>query len=103
MADGYEHTLKIASKNMILPAYVFTMPARKNARPGAGTMTDAETGETLLVNTGSKKVRLEYEKYYQAKLKYFQETFNRCGAGVVSTRTDESYVTKLLGYFKARA
>jgi len=66
-------------------------------------MADSETGETLLVNTGSKKVRHEYEKYYRDKIKYFQETFSRCGAGSLSTRTDESYVTKLLGYFKSRA
>lgn len=104
MADGYEHTLKIASKKHDITG-VRVYDAREEKMPNLGLvqMTDAETGETLLVNTGSKKVRLEYEKYYQAKLKYFQETFNRCGAGVVSTRTDESYVTKLLGYFKARA
>jgi hypothetical protein len=66
-------------------------------------MQDAETGEMQLVNTGSKSVRLEYEKYYQQKIKYFKETFSKCGSGTVNTRVDESYVTKLLGYFKSRA
>jgi hypothetical protein len=65
-------------------------------------MADAETGETTLVNTGSKAVRMQYAKYYREKVQYFKETFSRCGAGTVSTRVDESYVTKLLGYFKAR-
>ena len=69
---------------------------------GLVNMTDAETGQTLLVNTGSKQVRLEYEKYYKDRVKYFTEIFSRCGAGTVSTRVDESYVTKLLGYFKSR-
>jgi hypothetical protein len=33
---------------------------------------------------------------------YFKETFSKSGSGVVNTRVDESYVTKLLGYFKSR-
>ena len=31
-----------------------------------------------------------------------KETFRKSGSGVVNTRVDESYVTKLLGYFKSR-
>ncbi|MFB0911368.1 MAG: DUF58 domain-containing protein, partial [Flavobacterium sp.] len=33
---------------------------------------------------------------------YFKETFSKSGSGVVNTRVDESYVTKLLSYFKSR-
>jgi uncharacterized protein (DUF58 family) len=104
MSADYEHTLKIAAKKHDITG-VRVFDAREEKMPDLGMvqMADAETGETLLVNTGSKKVRLEYEKYYQDKVKYFKETFSRCGAGAVSTRTDESYVTKLLGYFKSRA
>jgi uncharacterized protein (DUF58 family) len=104
MAADYEHTLKIAAKRHDITG-VRVYDAREENIPNLGLvqMADSETGETLLVNTGSKKVRLEYEKYYWDKIKYFQETFSRCGAGSLSTRTDESYVTKLLGYFKSRA
>ena len=63
---------------------------------------DAETGETLLVDTTSKKVRMDYEKYYRENVNYFKDIFSKCGAGTISSRVDESYVTKLLGYFKAR-
>ena len=69
---------------------------------GMVSMLDAETGHTELINTGSKSVRLNYEKYYQDKVRYFKETFSKSGSGVVNTRVDESYVTKLLGYFKSR-
>ncbi|QEE48854.1 DUF58 domain-containing protein [Flavobacterium alkalisoli] len=103
MAADYEHTLKIAAKKHDITG-VRVYDPREEQMPNLGlvNMTDAETGQTLLVNTGSKQVRLEYEKYYQDKVKYFKETFSRCGAGTVSTRVDESYVTKLLGYFKSR-
>ena len=69
---------------------------------GMVPMLDAETGETQLVNTGSKAIRMEYEKEYQSKVDYFIETFRKSGSGVVNTRVDESYVTKLLSYFKSR-
>ena len=101
--DNYEHTLKIAGKKHDLTG-IRVYDAREEKMPNIGmvNMLDAETGETLLVNTGSKAVRLEYEKYYQEKMKFFKETFIRCGSGTVNTRVDESYVTKLLGYFKSR-
>jgi hypothetical protein len=66
------------------------------------SMLDAETGKTQLINTGSKTIRTNYEKHYHSKVNYFKETFSKSGAGVVNTRVDESYVTKLLGYFKSR-
>jgi uncharacterized protein (DUF58 family) len=104
MSADFEHTLKIAAKKHdITGVRVYDPREEKMPDIGLVNMADAETGETLLVNTGSKSVRLQYEKYYQERVKYFKETFSRCGAGSLSTRVDESYVTKLLGYFKARA
>lgn len=104
MAADFEHTLKIASKKHDITG-VRVYDKREETMPDLGivNMADAETGESLLVNTGSKSVRVQYEKYYHERVQYFRETFSRCGAGSLSTRTDESYVTKLLGYFKARA
>lgn len=104
MSPDFEHTLKIAAKRHDITG-VRVYDPREEQMPNIGlvNMTDAETGQTMLVNTGAKSVRLQYEKYYQERVKYFKETFSRCGAGAVNTRVDESYVTKLLGYFKARA
>jgi hypothetical protein len=69
---------------------------------GMVPMLDAETGAIELINTGSKQLRLQYEKQYHEKVDYFKETFSKSGSGVVHTRVDESYVTKLLSYFKSR-
>lgn len=99
----YEHTLKIASKKHdITGVRVYDIREEQMPNIGLVNMLDAETGQSMLVNTGSKSVRQQYGNYYQDRLKYFKETFSRCGAGTVSTRVDESYVTKLLGYFKSR-
>lgn len=103
MSDEYEHTLKIASKKHdITGIRVFDIREEKLPNLGVVPMLDAETGETQLVNTGSKVIRMEYEKEYQSKVDYFIETFRKSGSGVVNTRVDESYVTKLLSYFKSR-
>ncbi|MBL0014615.1 MAG: DUF58 domain-containing protein [Flavobacterium sp.] len=103
MSDEYEQTLKIASrKHDITGIRVYDIREEKMPNIGMVSMQDAETGAVQWVNTGSKSVRLNYEKYYQDKINYFKETFSKSGSGVVNTRVDESYVTKLLGYFKSR-
>ncbi len=101
--DNYEQTLKIAGKKHDLTGIrVYDIREEKLPNIGMVPMIDAESGEKMLINTNSKSVRIAYEKNYHEKLKFFKETFSRCGSGTVNTRVDESYVTKLLGYFKAR-
>ena len=103
MTKDYEHTLKIASKRHDVTG-IRVFDQREESIPNIGivNMLDAETGETLLVDTTSNKVRMDYEKYYRENVNYFKDIFSKCGAGTISSRVDESYVTKLLGYFKAR-
>jgi uncharacterized protein (DUF58 family) len=101
--DNYEHTLKIAGKKHdITGIRVYDIREEKMPNVGMVNMLDAESGETLLVNTSSKSVRMSYEKYYREKVDFFKDTFSKCGSGTVNTRVDESYVTKLLSYFKSR-
>ena len=103
MSESYEHTLKIASKKHdITGVRVYDMREEQIPNLGMVTMLDAENGKIQLVDTSSKTVRLSYEKHYQEKLNYFKDTFRKSGAGIVNTRVDENYVTKLLGYFKSR-
>ena len=103
MSEDYEQTLKIASKKHDLTGVrVYDIREEKIPNLGMVTMLDAETGKTQLVDTGSKTVRMNYEKHYQERVNYFKDSFRKSGAGIVNTRVDENYVTKLLGYFKSR-
>ncbi|RXM48448.1 DUF58 domain-containing protein [Flavobacterium sp. YO12] len=103
MSENYEQTLKIASKKHdITGVRVYDLREEKIPNLGMVTMLDAETGKIQLVDTGSKTVRINYEKHYLERVNYFKEIFSKSGAGVVNTRVDENYVTKLLGYFKSR-
>ena len=103
MSEDYEQTLKIAAKKHdITGIRVYDIREEKMPNIGMVPMQDAETGITQLIDTSSKTVRFNYEKHYNERLSYFKETFSKSGSGVVNTRVDESYVTKLLGYFKSR-
>jgi uncharacterized protein (DUF58 family) len=103
MSKDYEHTLKIASKKHDVTG-IRVFDKREESLPNLGlvNMLDAESGKTMLVDTSSKKLRQNYEINYRTNVNYFTSVFSKCGAGAVSSRVDESYVTKLLGYFKAR-
>ena len=103
ITEGYEQTLKIAAnKHDITGIRIYDQ--REEAIPNLGMVQieDEETGELRLINTSSKKIRRNYESYYQERVDYYEETFKRSGSGVINVRTDESYVKKLLGYFKRR-
>ena len=103
MTTSYEHTLKIAAKRHDVTG-IRVFDAREERLPNIGivNLLDAETGETLVVDTNSKAVRQNYEKYHLENVSYFKDIFSKCGAGTLSSRVDESFVTKLLSYFKAR-
>ncbi len=103
VADDYQQTLKIVGgKHDVTGIRVYDRREEEIPNLGMVQMEDEETGELLLVNTGSKKIRSNYSKYYRERVDYFRDSFNRSGAGSLSSRVDESYVKKLLGYFKRR-
>ncbi|MDY8138760.1 DUF58 domain-containing protein [Aquimarina sp. 2201CG5-10] len=103
IADDYQQTLKIVGgKHDVTGIRVFDRREEEIPNLGMVQMEDEETGELLLVNTGSRKTRDNYSKYYQERTTYFKDSFTRSGAGSLSSRVDESYVKKLLGYFKRR-
>ena len=103
IADGYRDTMKIAAKRHDITG-IRIYDEREEEIPSLGVvqMEDEETGELLLVNTTSKTVRANYSAYYKERVTYYKESFTRSGAGVIDVRTNESYVKKLLGYFKRR-
>jgi len=103
IADTYKQNLKIAAgRHDITGIRVYDQHEEAIPNIGMVQMEDEETGELLLVNTTSKKVRQNYSRFYNEKVDYFKDTFKKSGAGTIDCRVDESYVKKLLGYFKRR-
>lgn len=103
ISEGYRDTLKIvARKHDVTGIRIYDRREEEIPNLGMVQMQDEETGELLLVNTGSKSVRRNYNKFYKERVEEFNDSFLKSGAGVLSCRVDESYVKKLLGYFKRR-
>ncbi|MDB3997749.1 DUF58 domain-containing protein [Flavobacteriaceae bacterium] len=103
MDNGYEKTLRITAKKHDLTGIrVYDPVETKLPKLGIVPMRDAETGAIRWINTHSRKITLQYEKHYKESTAQFQELFQKNGAGTLSCSVEESYVKKLLGYFKAR-
>ena len=103
MDSGYEKTLRIAAKKHDLTGIRIYDPIEARL-PNLGIvpMLDSETGNVKWISTFSKKIRKSYQAHYNQNVNAYEELFSKNGAGHISSSVEESYVKKLLGYFKAR-
>ena len=103
MDDDYERSLKIAgNRHDITGVKVYDKHDEEIPNLGMVPMLDAETGKVNLINTGSKTVRRNYKANALRLDDYFKTSFQKSGSGTINTRVDESYVRKLLSYFKSK-
>ena len=103
ISEDYKQNLKIAAKKHdITGIRVYDKHEESIPNLGVVQMQDQETGLLQLINTSSKTTRDNYSAYYNEKVAFYKDTFAKSGAGAINCRTDESYVKKLLGYFKRR-
>ena len=103
ISDNYEKNLKIASnKHDLTGIRVYDKMEESIPNLGIVPMYDQETMQIELVDTSSKSLRDTYQSYNDKNEKKFNQLFAKNGAGTIKCRTDESYVKKLLNYFKNR-
>lgn len=103
ISPSYEQTLKISSKKHDITG-IRLYDDREKEMPNVGLITvfDAETQEEMIVNTGDAAVRKNYELAFLEAEHHFLKIFQKCGAGTINIRVEDSYVKKLLSYFKSR-
>ena len=102
--NEFDKTLKLAAKKYDLTGIrIFDTMETKIPKLGMVPMIDAESNELVWVDTSSRKIRENYLSNYNLSIKKFESLFNKNGAGIINCMVDESYVKKLLGYFKHRA
>ena len=103
ISSDYEKSLKIISKKHDLTG-IKVYDKFEEAIPNLGLvqMFDQETEEIKMIDTSSKSLRNNYKKEMSLNFKKFNDLFTKNGAGTISCRTDESYIKKLLNYFKNR-
>ncbi|WP_010254129.1 DUF58 domain-containing protein [Myroides injenensis] len=103
ITPNYEQTLKISAKRHDITG-IRVYDKREKELPNVGLINvfDAETREELIINTSDSVVRNNYDKFFRKKEVQYLKMFQKCGAGTIDIEVGESYVKKLLGYFKSR-
>ncbi|MDZ7774065.1 MAG: DUF58 domain-containing protein [Balneolaceae bacterium] len=69
---------------------------------GIVPMHDAETGEEVLVDTSSKKVREAYRKRRKVRKAELRDLFMRMKIDCIELQTNQSYVRPLMNFFRRR-
>jgi uncharacterized protein (DUF58 family) len=102
-AEGFEKPMRIVSKRHDLVAVPIVDP-REVRLPNVGLieLEDAETGETILVDTSSAAVRKRYERLGRERSEQFRELFASMGVDNIEVATDRDYIPKLVSFFRAR-
>jgi uncharacterized protein (DUF58 family) len=103
-AKGFEKALKAARRRQDLVAVTLTDP-RETSLAGAGMLAleDPETGDTVVVNSSSKRFRSWYEEQARAQHIQRKRVFRASGVDAIDVWTDTSYVDPLVRFFSARA
>lgn len=104
MTKEYETALSIASRRHdIVGMHIYD--ERETSMPNIGMLrsVDPETGELVFLDTSSRKVRAQYQEWYDSNFEYYNSTFNRYRSDHLSIATGEDYVKKLLKFFKRRS
>ena len=103
LEQGYEKQLTVLSKKHDLIAVSITDP-REIALPDVGLieLEDAETGELILIDTGSRKIRQNYETMGMERKDTLKKLFRSMNVDHIEIMTDKDYVVDLVRFFKTR-
>lgn len=100
---GYEQQLRLSSKQHSLITMTF-QDRRETELPNVGliTLQDAETAESVTVDTRSAKARQLYAELSRQAEAARQQVFRASQVDNITIRTDEPYVKPLLRFFRQR-
>ena len=101
--DNYDRQMKITNRKHDL-VNIFINDKLEDELPDLGLvpLKDAETGQEVLVDTSSKKVRQEYQKKREVAKKKLRDHFLRMKIDTVELETNESYIRPLMTFFRRR-
>ncbi len=104
LAEDFKRSLQIANKKHDVIAISITDP-REVALPDAGMieLEDAETGETIVIDTTSAQVRNDFHLKATDQQQRLKNLFQSIGIDHINIFTDQSYVQPINKFFKMRA
>ena len=104
LSKDYSAALRIANKKHDIVGIHIVDP-RELELPDVGyiELEDAETGESLLVNSFSRRVRQFFGKRASDAMAQKEKLFRSMNVDSIVIRTDESYFEPLIRFFRMRA
>jgi hypothetical protein len=102
-ADDYEKTLKLARQKHDIIAISIIDP-REQILPDVGlvALKDAESGETLIVDTHDADMVNKLESRILAEQNERKRFFNSIGIDIINIHTDQPLIEPIIRYFKLR-
>jgi|ERR1035437_504335 uncharacterized protein (DUF58 family) len=101
--ENFQDALKVANKKHDMVALqIYDKREAELPKVGLIHFKDAETDEMRMIDTSNRKTRENYEKWWESKQEYIDNTFTRCGIDSTMIRTDQDYVPPLMKLFKKR-
>ena len=102
--SNFMQSLQIANrKHDVVAIQVYDQRAKELPDVGLMKVVDAETGHEQYVDTGSKKLRESYRKYWMNRQSELSEIFNKSNVDNISIATNDDFVKALLLLFKQRS
>ena len=103
MGSGFEAAASIAARKHDFIAVSIT-DEREQALSDSGVITfeDAETGDIILVDTSSRRLRRRYWDYMDSRSRELSRFFKRNGIDQIPLMTGRSYDNQLVRFFKSR-
>lgn len=101
--DGFEKSLRVLGRRHDVIA-VFISDSRESRLPGIGLieLEDAETGETVLIDTGNREVRERYENLSIQRYRVLSELFRSAGIDRIGIETGRAYIRDMMEFFRNR-
>lgn len=100
----FQHQMTISNrKHDVVALQVYDRRIAELPNVGLMKIRDAETGREMLIDTSSKKLRNRQAAWWRSQQNRLRETFSHSGVDNICVRTDQDYVTALMGLFRMRS
>ncbi len=103
IADDFSKPLRVLARRHDLITVSITDP-RERELPDVGLieLEDAESGETILLDSGSREVRQRYRQLAIQRHRELNSLFSSMNVDHISLQTDQDYVVDLISFFRTR-
>ncbi len=102
-SNDYYQSLSIANhKHDVIAVQVYDKREAKLPNIGLIKVKDAEHGTERWIDTGSRRVRQAYDRWWYDRQQVMSDTLTRSNVDLAQVATDEDYVKSLMALFKNR-